>query len=257
LEILLRREAGKARRGAWSTGGIWLKPAAVPTNGLRNGQPVELAALSCFCETHEMNDSGTDPRLGGDNRPARAQDHIDREASPTAAIIDSQSVKSAEKVGPALTQWLRCGQENQRQEASSPGRHARPVAARDRSCCRYAGSRWRCSADERTVRDVSLRRLPGRPVPTQGLKRVLPSGQRRDRQAIRYREQVCRLAQAMDRGTDNCLAQPLPQIGQRLGMPEPQRVNYPALGLHPGDGQKARSENGMISDRPLVPAGAG
>ena len=31
------------------------------------------------------------------------REHAEREASPTAAIIDSQSVKSAEKGGPALT----------------------------------------------------------------------------------------------------------------------------------------------------------
>jgi hypothetical protein len=99
----LRREAGKARRNAWSTGGIWLKPAAVPTNGSRNGQPVELAALSCFFKAHEMNDSGTDPGSAAIIPSAPAHDHIDRAASPTAAIIDSQSVKSAEKGGPALT----------------------------------------------------------------------------------------------------------------------------------------------------------
>src|SRR5271156_1022891 len=38
----------------------------------------------------------------------REQD--EREASPTAAIIDSQSVKSAEKGGLHRSAWLRCGQ---------------------------------------------------------------------------------------------------------------------------------------------------
>ena len=34
----------------------------------------------------------------------KCREHAEREASPTAAIIDSQSVKSAEKGGPRLTQ---------------------------------------------------------------------------------------------------------------------------------------------------------
>ena len=33
----------------------------------------------------------------------RCREHLERESSPTACIIDSQSVKSAEKGGPALT----------------------------------------------------------------------------------------------------------------------------------------------------------
>ena len=51
-----------------------------------------------------------------------------REASPTAAIIDSQSVKSAEKGGSRSTRRVRCGQEDQRQEAPSPGRYRK-------ACC--------------------------------------------------------------------------------------------------------------------------
>src|ERR1700716_2534347 len=39
-----------------------------------------------------------------------------RDTNPTAAIIDSQSVKSAEKGGPHRSAGLRCGQEDQGQE---------------------------------------------------------------------------------------------------------------------------------------------
>ena len=53
-----------------------------------------------------------------------------REASPTAAIIDSQSVKSAEKGGAHRPSGLRRGQKDQRQEAPHPGRYARPADAR-------------------------------------------------------------------------------------------------------------------------------
>jgi hypothetical protein len=36
----------------------------------------------------------------------KCREQIDHEPSPTAGVIDSQSVKSAEKRGPALTPWL-------------------------------------------------------------------------------------------------------------------------------------------------------
>src|ERR1700709_936871 len=48
-----------------------------------------------------------------------------REASPSAAIIDSQSVKSAEKGGLHRSPRVRRWQEDQGQETPSPGRHAR------------------------------------------------------------------------------------------------------------------------------------
>ena len=68
------------------------------------------------------------------------------EASPTACVIDSQSVKSAEKGGPASRSTrLRRGQENQRQEAAHPRRYGRPVAACRRSQGRHSGSRRRHS----------------------------------------------------------------------------------------------------------------
>jgi transposase len=61
------------------------------------------------------------------------REQAEREASPTACVIDSQSVKSTEKGGRRRSAWLRCGQENQGQEATSPGRHAGPDAARGRA----------------------------------------------------------------------------------------------------------------------------
>ena len=61
------------------------------------------------------------------------RDLAEREASPTACVIDSQSVKSAEKGGLDRSAGIRRGQENQRQEATCPGRHAGPDAARDRA----------------------------------------------------------------------------------------------------------------------------
>ena len=48
----------------------------------------------------------------------KCREQAEREASPTAAIIDSQSVRSAEKGGLDRSARLRCRKENQGQEAS-------------------------------------------------------------------------------------------------------------------------------------------
>ena len=56
----------------------------------------------------------------------RCREEASREASPTAAIIDSQSVKSAEKGGLHRSARLRCRQEDQGQEAARSCRYARP-----------------------------------------------------------------------------------------------------------------------------------
>ena len=60
----------------------------------------------------------------------RCREQAGRDASPTAAIIDSQSVKGAEKGGCGRPARLGRGQEDQGQEAAPAGRHARPGAAR-------------------------------------------------------------------------------------------------------------------------------
>ena len=60
----------------------------------------------------------------------KCREKAERDASPTAAIIDSQSVKSAEKGGAHRRFRVRRGQENQRQKAPCPCRHARPADAR-------------------------------------------------------------------------------------------------------------------------------
>src|SRR5271156_1112486 len=70
----------------------------------------------------------------------RCREAASREASPTAAIIDSQSVKSAEKGGLDRSGGLRRGQENQGQEAPRSCRYPGPVDACDRSCRRHPGS---------------------------------------------------------------------------------------------------------------------
>ncbi len=60
----------------------------------------------------------------------KCREKAGRDASPTAAIIDSQSVKSAEKGAQHRPVRLRRGQENQRQETPRPCRYARLADAR-------------------------------------------------------------------------------------------------------------------------------
>ena len=61
-----------------------------------------------------------------------------REPSPSAAVIDTQSVKTTEK-GAAR---LGCGEEGQRPQAAYRGRYLRPAARRYCPCRRHPGCRW-------------------------------------------------------------------------------------------------------------------
>src|SRR6266446_6164928 len=80
-------------------------PMALPSEGLSAVQhgppPLHLVALR-WC--------------AGSHSPCACREKAERDASPTAAIIDSQSVKNAEKGGLHRSAWLRCGQEDQGQE---------------------------------------------------------------------------------------------------------------------------------------------
>jgi len=69
----------------------------------------------------------------------QCREQVAREASPTTAIIDSQSVKGAEKGGDRSTP-LRCSEEDQGKETPHPGRYAGPPDAGGRPRCRHSGS---------------------------------------------------------------------------------------------------------------------
>ena len=77
----------------------------------------------------------------------RRREAARREASATAAIIDSQSVKGAEKGGLAPIRRAMMRQEDQGQEAPRSRRHPGLADACDRVFRRRAGSRRRRAAD--------------------------------------------------------------------------------------------------------------
>ena len=90
----------------------------------------------------------------------QARELAGKEASPTTTIVDSQSVKGAEKGGAHRSSWLRRGKENQRQEAARGCRHA----GSDARSCRHAGER----AGSRSDRAAAQRGAP--PVPFPGAR---------------------------------------------------------------------------------------
>ena len=110
----------------------------------------------------------------------KCREQAEREASPTACIMDSQSVKSAEKGGLDRSAWLRRRQADQGQEAPHSGRQARSAAARAGHCRRRAGPRRRRAAVVHPVRTVSVpaqavrrQRLSG-PIFQDGIANVMP-----------------------------------------------------------------------------------
>ena len=162
----------------------------------------------------------------------KCREQAEREASPTAAIIDSQSVKSAEKGGPHRSARVRCRQDDQGQEASYSRRYPGPVDARYRSFGRHPGSRRRHSVAVDAVRPVPL---PRKAVCRQRLSRAdfrrsprQDSGpvSKRDRQTNRSSERVREVTQALDRRANDRMAQPLPQTRQGLGKPQPTALVF-------------------------------
>jgi len=83
------------------------------------------------------------------------RERAERETSPTAAIIDSQSVKSAEKGGLAIRMAMMRARKSRAKTAYSR-RHTRPPDARHRACRGHPGSRWRRPCHGHLVRPLSL-----------------------------------------------------------------------------------------------------
>lgn len=91
----------------------------------------------------------------------KCREQAEREASPTACIVDSQSVKSAEKGALASIPTASMPASWSGQEAPRSGRQARSAAACVGDRCRRARPRRRCPAVVHPVRTV--------PVPSQAV----------------------------------------------------------------------------------------
>ena len=145
-----------------STGCQWRRPAQGPAaaqHGERLLRPLEPGR-------HARSDASC-------ALCAKCRERRGREASPTAAIIDSQSVKGAEKGGADRSAGLRRAARRSRARSGMCWSTRRAADAGNRPCRGHPGSRWRRAADGDAVRDVPLPaqalrrwRLPGAEIPT-------------------------------------------------------------------------------------------
>jgi len=81
-----------------------------------------------------------------------------REASPTAAIIDTQAVKATEKGGLRGIRWIRRGKENQAHQAQCHRRHDRAASRHRGDPGQYPGPRLRCQSDPQDAPSVPMDR---------------------------------------------------------------------------------------------------
>jgi transposase len=180
----------------------------------------------------------------------------EREASPTAAIIDSQSVKSAEKGGPASIRMVMMrARRSKARNAPYSRRHAGIAAARDRPFRRHPGSRRRHPAACNPVRNASpvaeavCGRWLSRPEIPESPRQNPAQPRSRYRQAFRSCQRLCSAAQALDRRAHNCLAQSLQAARQGLGEPQSQRPRVLAPCLNPPHAPKTLQSSLMFPDR--------
>ena len=93
----------------------------------------------------------------------KCREQAGREASPTVAVIDSRSVKSADlgrderaKGKPASIRMVMTRGRKSKAKVAHPRRYDGPVDARRRACGRYTGPRWRCDVDGHAVWSVPV-----------------------------------------------------------------------------------------------------
>lgn len=144
-----------------------------------------------------------------------------KQASPKAAIVDSQSAKAAQKGGATIDpQGFDAGKKVTGPQAPYPCRHARAFARRERLARQHSGPRWRswriaeCAATLPLHREnLRRRRLSGAENGENRRRdRLLEN---RDGQTIRC-ERLLLLAQALDCRADTRLDQPQPSPHARL-----------------------------------------
>ena len=169
----------------------------------------------------------------------------EREASPTAAIIDSQSVKSAEKGGLHRSAWLRCGKEDQGQEAPCSRRYARAAVERCRSFRQHPGSRRRhlCSTRRGLCsRSCGIFADAGYQGP-RSARRCAESWVKLKSSSATNHAKICGAAQTMDRRAYHRMAQPMPKARQGLGEPQSQGARFLAPRINPSHAAKTLQSN--------------
>ena len=125
--------AGQARRrqahGDHARGGEWPDVHSVDWLSVAGNPPKDLPPRSTLYDYFDLwSWDGTLDRIHHELY-VKCREAVAREASPTAAVIDSQSVKSAEG-GVDRSSGLRRGKEDQGQEAAHSRRHPRPADPR-------------------------------------------------------------------------------------------------------------------------------
>jgi len=170
---------------------------------------------------------------------AECRELADREASPSAAIIDSQSMKSAEKRVPIDPYGYDAGKKIKGKKrhvlvdteacCCMPSSHPAELQDRDGGVLLMSTLFGMYPSLLKLYADSSYQGLQFQQA---RLEACLRPDQRADRQTVRYRH-VHGIAQTLDRRENDRQAQPLPPPGKGLGMPEPERFAIPTLGIHP------------------------
>jgi transposase len=175
----------------------------------------------------------------------KCREAVEREASPTACIIDSQSSRARKKGALHRPERLRRGQEDQRQEASHPRRYRRPLASGRGSSRRHSGSRrWGCGSLD-SVRSVSVleqtfrRWRLSRAAILQGSEESPTAPCDGDREKIRLCDRLRGLAETLGCRTNLRVARPVSTAGERLRKSIPQCFGVPPPRFNPPHATKA------------------
>ncbi len=175
----------------------------------------------------------------------KCREAIGHEASPTTAVINSQSVKSAVKGGPTIRRGYDVGKKIKGKKrhivVDTQGLlihaivHAADIQDRDGGELVMATMFGMFPFLLKLYADGGYQGPKFRGA----LKKIMAQDQRRDRQAFRSGEGFRRPAEAMDRRANFRLARPMPKAREGLGKSQPQSARFPAPRLHQAHVEKA------------------
>ena len=183
------------------------------------------------------------------------RERAEREASPTAAIIDSQSVKSAEKGGPHDPHGYDAGKKIKGKKrhilVDTQGLlmhaivHAADVQDRDGGVLLMATLFGLYPFLLKLYADGGYQ---GRAF-QDALASHSQARERRDRQTLRSSPTLRRPAQTLDRRANLRLARTMPKARQGLGVPQSQGARLPQARLYPPHDAKTMQFKMMFPDR--------